>query len=111
MSKDIFDFLYNEELPIKCLAELYTPPKHFEYGVRYAVANIPKESGSDGQDCVIYEERWPARFFTLVVKDTANSVGEIEQGFTMSTGSGDEMGELIAEIAIAISQGMLGLRK
>lgn len=63
----------------------------------------------DGQDVKVYENRMPARFYKLQAFDTPNSVGEMNKGFSMSTGSGREAGKLIFAMARAISEGMLGL--
>lgn len=112
----MFDSMYQKDdrdseifLPI---AEYFKPPDVFVHGKWHLIAEIPKiETDGDGQACRIYECRLPSRFFKLEVLQGPNSAGETNAGFCLTTGSGDEMGELIAKIALAIAQGMIGLCK
>jgi hypothetical protein len=87
----------------------YKPPKKFQYGKWHRIVTLRKEKRGDGGDAFIFECRMPARFFKVVVPDYENSVGEKKKGFTLQTGSGDEMGKLAMQIAHAASKGMLGL--
>lgn len=86
----------------------YYPPNRFEHGEWHKVADIPKREGGDGNPSRIYECRMPARFYKLEVLDSTNSVGEPTNGFTLSTGSGEAMGALLVQIALAVRDGMLG---
>jgi hypothetical protein len=87
----------------------YNPPKEFVHGEWYSVARFPKTS-EDGHEVEIDECRWPSRFFRLRALPTFNSIQESKPGFTLSTGSGDDMGRLLVQVAEAIANGMLGLR-
>lgn len=89
----------------------YDPPEQFEHSKDELVATIRADEGSDGQDVEIYECRLPAVFWKMRVLPTPNSVGEMQEGFMMTTGSGVDMGVLIFEIAQEIADGMLGLYK
>lgn len=93
------------------ITEWHRPPAQFEHGVEHLVADIPKVEGSDGHPCRIYETRMPARFFKLEVLDSENSVGQPMKGFCLSTGSGDDVGRLIVQIALAVRDGMIGLER
>lgn len=74
-------------------------------------ARFEKVPGSDGQSVEIYDSRWPARFYRLRALPDKNSIGAEVLGFTLSTGSGREMAELMVQLAKAISQGMVAMRK
>lgn len=110
----IFESLYcgndnrDKEIFGALLAQWYCPPDRFEHGEWHKVASIPKRKGSDGQPSVIYESRLPARFYKVEVLDSKNSIGEPTKGFTLSTGSGDDMGKLCVQIALAARDGMIG---
>lgn len=86
----------------------YTPPEKFAHGEWVTVARFEKEPGGDGQPVEIDECRMPARFFRLRALDSTNSVGDPKPGFSLSTGSGDEMGRLMARLATEIAAGMVG---
>lgn len=85
----------------------YRPPEVFEHGKDYDVATLQKTNG-DGQTCVITESRYPARFFGIRVEAGTNSVGKEQPAYEVSSGSGDDVGKLIVQMAKAISEGMLG---
>lgn len=87
----------------------FVPCGRFTHGEWQKIFDIPKgEYSGDGSPCAIFECRMPARFFKLEVYDSKNSIGEPSAGFSLSTGSGDDMGKLISQIAIAVRRGMLG---
>lgn len=86
----------------------YRAPPRIEYGVETVVAYYPKASG-DGQPVEILECRMPARFYRLRALPSTNSGGDPIPGFELSTGSGDEVAKLVATLAQAITEGMLGL--
>lgn len=83
-------------------------PEPFKHGEWRHVATFPK-TGGDGQQVEIDECRWPARFYRLRVIAGPNSVGEMRQGFTLSTGSGSVMGKLMVKLAHEIAIGMVSL--
>lgn len=103
----IMDSLYETDESDRNLDPDYNAPDKFPYGDWVKIAEFKGEG--DGQDCKVYECRMPARFYKVEAFDTPNSVGKINKGFALSTGSGTEMGKLIFAIARAISEGMIGL--
>lgn len=105
-ASDIFKVLYEKKYSIQCLGEKYKPPTKFVHSKEVLVATIRGEG--DGQTVRIYESRLPARFFRIEVLAGKNSVGEPKSGFSFTTGSGEEMGELAGQMAKAIASGMLG---
>lgn len=110
---DIFSFLYQtREADRRLFGDKYQPPDIFPHGDWARVAVFEKDpDNGDGSPCEIWESRYPAQFFQLRVAASTNSVGEPKEPFTLSTGSGTEMGKLIFAIADAVSQGMIGLRE
>lgn len=87
----------------------YCGPEAFKHGEWHLVARFAKDpADSDGQVAEVYECRLPARFFKLIALPDTNSVGEPVEGFSLSTGSGDEMGVLMRSLAKAVSAGMVG---
>jgi hypothetical protein len=104
----MFESLYVSKSMIKSLGDLYRPPKTFEHGKWELVAKV-KKAGEDGTDAEVYECRLPANSFMVVAKDGTDSAGKPIKGFTLSTGSGDDMGELCGLIAKAASEGMIGV--
>lgn len=80
---------------------------HFPHAKWVHIADFRSGDESDGQDVEVDVEMWPAHFFRIRVLDTANSVGHINKGFTLDTGSGQA--ELVVTLAKAISTGMLAL--
>jgi hypothetical protein len=92
------------------LGDAYSPPPIFRHGEWELVATLPKESAtSDGYETRVYECRMPARFFKVEAVADTDYQGVPRSGFALSTGSGDRQGELIAEMALAIQRGMLGI--
>lgn len=90
------------------IEQYHRPPSEFAHGEWHLVAEVPK-IGGDGHLVRIHEIRMPARFFKVEVLDSTNSIGEATKGFALTTGSGDDMGRLCVQIALAASQGMIGL--
>lgn len=86
----------------------YIGPDTFKHCEWYTVARISSGEG-DGQDVEIQECRMPARFYRLIAHPTPNSVGEMSRGFTLSTGSGDEVGELLVALSKQVAQGMISV--
>lgn len=106
-----FDFLYaGNRRECKSLGDDYRPPEQFEHGKETLVATLPKaHPNSDGFDVEVYEIRLPATFWRVVAKPTKNSMGELQPGWEMSTGSGgEEMLALVGCIARLASEGMVG---
>lgn len=110
-----FGFLYEpraddplrSELAKHRLAQCYKPPKKFEHGKDTLVVSIPKVENGDGHPVEIWECRMPATFYRVRVLPSKNSCNEAKPGFELSTGSGEEMGRLSVNIALAVSEGML----
>ena len=93
-------------MKIESLGEHYRPEEGFDHGAWTQIADIPAES--DGLPCKVYETRMPARFFKLVVGTGLDFRGRPRGGVTISTGSGDEMGEFIGKLAVLVAEGMIG---
>lgn len=109
MGFELFPEMYKPDARDAALfGEHYTPPERFGHGDWHKVAEYPK-TAEDGQPCEIYESRLPARFFKLVVLASPNSINDAQPGFALSTGSGDEVGELMVQLAKAVAGGMVGL--
>lgn len=105
---ELFDFLYQEAgLEKKTFGKHYCAEGPFVHGEEKLIARYAKEKGGDGHDVEVYETRLPARFFRIMAIETRNSVGGFKPGFNLETGSGQE--QLAADIALAISEGMLEL--
>jgi hypothetical protein len=102
-----FSFYAPDQRDRDVFGELYDPPAEFDHLEWHRVATLKGEG--DGRDVEIHELRAPARFFRIVAAQSVDSVGRVSPGFTMSTGSGDDMARLAVRIAEAIAQGMLGL--
>lgn len=92
------------------LGDDYKPPETFPHAEDVLVAALPKSrEDSDGYAVEVYECRCPATFWKLVAKPTPNSMGEMQPGFVISTGSGgDEMLDLIGRLARLATEGMIG---
>ena len=103
----MFDSLYGTRDKILSLGRAYKPPKTFRHGEWEIVATLKKKH-EDGMDVEVYECRLPSRSFKVVVKDGTDSAGKACKGFTLSTGSGEDMGELCGMIAKAATDGMIG---
>lgn len=102
--------------------QYYKPPRTFRHGEWELVATIPK-NGNDGQPVEIWECRLPARFFRLVALPASytykidkrrgpgkRTVTVHRKPGVLSTGSGDERGQLMVDLALEISEGMVGFR-
>jgi hypothetical protein len=109
---DFLSHLYGDNRdqrnPLTEIDEYLKPPQQFRHFEWELVAKIPKRGG-DGQDVEVYELRAPSRFYKLVALPGENSIGKSQKSFTVSTGSGDQMGELIATMALAVSEGMISV--
>lgn len=90
------------------LGDRYKPPARFEHGEWHKIAEISKaRPDGDGFAVEIYELRMPARFFKVEALASLDSMKRSRPGFTLSTGSGDDMGALCVRMALAIADGNL----
>jgi hypothetical protein len=112
----LFPSLYNQDDRDRAIfGEHYTPEgETFEHGVPMKVAEFPASS-EDGQRCVIFETRCPARFFELYVDGSPERkfqyfTVQARPAVIISTGSGDEVGKLLVQVAKAIANGMMGVK-
>lgn len=88
----------------------YVAPPDGKYDhADWTVVALYVKRGSDGQRVEIDTARCPAAFYRLRALPGKNSVGDPRQPFALSTGSGTEMAELMHKLALAISEGMVGL--
>ena len=107
---DFLQPLYESGRPIEGLGDAYKPPRKFEHGKEYLVAELKKDPPhGDGQDVQIFECRMPARFFKMVALPSPNSIGEPQTSFKVSTGSGGEVAELLVQFANAVTTGMMSI--
>ena len=79
----------------------YDPPPVFEHGKFHPVAWLRNKM----YNIVVYESRWPAAFFGIVVR----SHDAPDQGFYISLGSGIQMGYLALRMAREIAGDMMGI--
>lgn len=86
----------------------YEPPETFGIHRYHAICRIEK-TGEDGQPCEIQESRTPASFYRLRALASTNSVGESVRPWTLSTGSGDEVLDLIIQVGLQAAEGMIAL--
>ena len=86
--------------------ENFTGVKKLEHAKDILVAKF--EGDGDGFDVEVYCCAMPARFYSIKALPTKNSVGELQDGFELTTGSG--MLEWTAETAKQISGGMVGCK-
>lgn len=82
-------------------------PDQMPHATMVKVATYHKPDGSDGHDCEVWCEAWPARFYSVRAAATVNSVGENKAGFSIGTGSGQH--RWAALTAKLIADGMIGL--
>lgn len=102
---DILDKPYDWEL--NTFGKNWCGPTKYTNWKRELVAKFPKSpSDGDGQSVEVYCTPAPARFYELVALPEPNSVGDPQEGFVVSFGSGQW--ELAKQVAVAISEGMIG---
>lgn len=99
---NVIEEMYKSHNPIKCLGKLYKPEGRFEHCVAVRVATLNPKPNSDGLKVEVFEIRMPARCYSLNIH-TQDGV------FVITTGSG--VGELVGQMAIQFSEGMLGVNK
>ena len=80
------------------------PEKYVEW-VKHLIAMYDPQE--DGARVEVYCQAAPARFYTIKVFPRKDYEGNLVPGYTLGTGSGED--QLAADIALAISGGMLGL--
>lgn len=106
MSTVLFDGLYAPyDHERRAFGTAWCGPEKYSHGEEALCARYEASFDSDGQTVEVHCEAWPARFYRLRALAGNDSVGEPLPSFTLCTGSG--MAALAAEIAKAISTGML----
>lgn len=104
-----FDSLYHTDRLRAAFGEHFCGPEHLPHAEETLVADLPKDPhDGDGESVKVYASAWPALFLTLHTGGEPNSVGKAAPPFTITFGSGQE--RLAAEIAQAVSTGMLSAR-
>ena len=104
---DILDELYEpDDRDRSIFGEQYVATTAFKHGAWTTVARF---APCGGQPVEIDECRLPARFFRLRVLPDPNTVWTARTPFTLSTGSGDDMGRLMLTLARAVACGMVSL--
>lgn len=102
-----FDSLYVPyPSEIAVFGQHWCGPVKYEHMKNVLVAKYQKES-RDGQTVHVYCCAAPARFYILKVKAGKNSVGRRQKAWELGTGSSADT--MAAQIAEAISGGMLAL--
>lgn len=102
----MFDELYRTRTDeVAAFGEHWCGPESLAHGVETLIAEYAGEG--DGHHVKVYCCAMPARFYDIRALETTNSVGEPRPAFTLGTSSG--MAVLTAQIAKAISEGMLGI--
>lgn len=97
---------YQEEK--EAFGDKWCGPKMYPNWDWVLIAKFPKEDGGDGQSVNVFGCAGPARFYKLEVVSEPNSCGESQDAFEVTTGSG--VSALAAQMAKAISGGMLGFK-
>lgn len=87
-----------------CLSD-NTPLEHGKNTLIAVYKKNPKDG--DGQHVEVYCIAVPSRFYTIKVLDGINSINKSKMSYSLSTGS--SMEQLTADLAKAISEGMIGL--
>lgn len=88
--------------------ERWSGPKKFQPWLKTLIATYEKRLDSDGQTVEVYGLAAPARFYELQVLAGEDSCHRPLDPWNLATGSG--MAQLAANLAQAISEGMLSLR-
>jgi hypothetical protein len=102
----MFDFLYEPYEKEKAVfGEHWCGPNKYDPWKPAIIAVYTKPDGSDGQTVTVYCVATPARFYELEVSEGKDSIGERQNGYKITTGSG--LAEVAALIAKEISTGML----
>ena len=104
----MFDFLnkpYDNEL--NAFAEHWCGPRLYETHKETLVAKYLSDNDDDGQTVEVYCTAAPARFYKIKVLEGKDSIGRALPARELITGSGEA--QLAADIALAISIGMLGI--
>lgn len=101
-----FDFLYTPRDEVRWFGACWCGPAKYDHAAEHLIAIIPHQEGGDGQTVEVYCCAMPAQFFSANVLAGPNSVGDTQPAYRITSGS--SQGKLIADIAKAISEGMLG---
>lgn len=109
----IFEGLYRpyaEEREI--FGRRWCGPEMYEHTRPVLVAVYEKDPhDGDGQRVEVWASAFPARFYEARVQAETNGVGKGRPAYTISTGSGLKMARLIAALAEAVTQGMIGFKE
>ena len=103
----MFDTLYvpyRDE--VRAFGSNWCGPEKYEGCTRTLIARYVSEYGSDGQTAEVFCYAVPARFYQIHVLAGENSVGEPTAAYEVRFGSSKS--ELVAEIAQAIAEEMIG---
>lgn len=100
----MFDFLYEirgDEVRAFGPHYIEPPGDRLQHGEATLIARYSPNDGSDGKTAEVYVVAMPARFYEVRVEGWP---------VKLTTGSGDDSRELVAQIAHAAACGMLGAR-
>ena len=105
LGRKIIDEIYRPYKEEKdAFGEHWCGPDKYPHLELTLIALFPK-TNDDGQGVTVYCTAAPVRFYELEVKGGTNSVGTVQEGYTLTTGSG--MAKMAALIAETIASGML----
>jgi hypothetical protein len=97
---------YSEEL--KLIGDKWQGPDQYGHFTEHLLAVY--EGEGDGQTVELYGSAAPARFYKLKVRKGHDSMGELQPGYEVNTGSGRAVLELAVKLAEEISGGMIGFK-
>jgi hypothetical protein len=109
MSNGLSELYVVKDYERRVFGDRWCGPTRYKRGEEHLVARYPAIGGGDGQPVEIYVAAFPARALTIKALEGVNSIGQVVPAFTLQTGSGDEMHHLAVKIAVAVSEGMLGI--
>ena len=102
-----FSCLYKPYLAeLEAFGDYWCGPESYEHGEEVLVARYESSDEDDGQTVQVFCTPLPACFYTLHVLKGVNSIREPQTPWKVSLGSGQA--QLAADIAEAVSTGMLG---
>lgn len=96
MKNDPFAFLYDTKDEKAIFGSHFCGPARLEHNKLTLVAQYDADNDSDGTKAEVFASSLPSTFYTVKAC-----------GRSMSTGSGNGMAKLCAELAEAISTGMM----
>lgn len=108
---DPFAFMYNTRHDDRAVfGANWCGPDVLPHAKDIVIARYPKPDGGDGHDVEVTCCALPARFYEVRALPATNSVGDVKPGFTLATGSNNQMARWAHMTAKLIADGMIGPR-